>query len=178
MKIFTSDFLAATILIGTLVSASVGTPVVADDFASPADFGVTDYAYKVSETDFNIKRSLAKAPVNEWAHQSDVSRVDTQQVIRENQDVIYSSAVVDVSKGATLTVPAGDRVAGRRQDGHFQHGSHTEQRWILYDQLQQSGRTEQRQHTGTFRGVVTCLRTRIGRGDKVLLEQRRVKVRH
>jgi hypothetical protein len=76
------------------------------EFASPADFGVTDYAYKVSETDFNIKRSLAKAGINEWAHQSDVSNVKTQQVIRENQDVIYSSAVVDVRDGATLSVPA------------------------------------------------------------------------
>lgn len=76
------------------------------EFASPADFGVTDYAYKVSETDFNIKRSLAKAGINEWAHQSDVSNVKTQQVIRENQDVIYSSAVVDVWDGATLSVPA------------------------------------------------------------------------
>jgi hypothetical protein len=74
-------------------------------FASPADFGVTDYAYKVSETDFNIRRSLAKAPVNQWAHQSDLSDVKTQQVIRENQDVIYSSAVVDVSEGVTLSVP-------------------------------------------------------------------------
>lgn len=77
-------------------------------FASPADFGVTDYAYKVSETDFNIKRSLAKAPVNQWAHQRDVSNVKTQQVIRENQDVIYSSAVVDVSEGATFSVPASE----------------------------------------------------------------------
>jgi len=75
-------------------------------FASPADFGVTDYAYKVSETDFNIKRSLAKAGINEWAHQNDVSDVKTQQVIRENQDVIYSSAVVDVRAGATISVPS------------------------------------------------------------------------
>jgi hypothetical protein len=74
-------------------------------FASPADFGVTDYAYKVSETDFSIKQSLAKAGINEWAHQSDVSNVKTQQVIRENQDVIYSSAVVDSRDGATLSVP-------------------------------------------------------------------------
>lgn len=77
-------------------------------FASPADYGVTDYAYRVSETDFNIQRSLAKAPVNTWAHQSDVSDVKTQQVIRENQDVIYSSAVVDCSQGATFTVPASE----------------------------------------------------------------------
>lgn len=80
----------------------------ASAFASPADFGVTDYAYKVSETDFNIKRSLAKASINQWAHQSDVSNVKTQQVIRENQDVIYSSAVVDVSEGATFSVPASE----------------------------------------------------------------------
>ena len=76
--------------------------------ATPADFGVSDFAYKVSETDFNMKRSLAKAPVNEWAHQDDLSSVKTQQVIRENQDVIYSSAVVDVSKGATICVPESD----------------------------------------------------------------------
>jgi hypothetical protein len=55
-----------------------------------------------------MKRSLAKAPVNEWAHQDDLSNVKTQQVIRENQDVIYSSAVVDISKGATISVPKSD----------------------------------------------------------------------
>ncbi len=77
-------------------------------YHTPADFGVSDVAYKVSETDFNMKRSLAKASVNKWAHQSDVSSVKTQQVIRENQDVIYSSAVVDISKGATFTVPNSD----------------------------------------------------------------------
>jgi len=76
--------------------------------ATPADFGVADYVYKVSESDFNFKRSLAKAPVNQWAYQSDVSRVKTQQVIRENQDGIYASAVVDISEGATFTLPKGD----------------------------------------------------------------------
>jgi hypothetical protein len=90
------------------VAVPVGGSGAPSAFASPADFGVTDYAYRVSETDFNIKRSLAKAPINTWAHQSDVSRVETQQVIRENQDVIYSSAVVDCSEGATFTVPASE----------------------------------------------------------------------
>jgi len=80
----------------------------ANRFVTPADFEATDTAYKVSETDFNMKRSLAKAPVNHWAHQDDVSNVKTQQVIRENQDVIYSSAVVDISKGATISCPASD----------------------------------------------------------------------
>jgi len=89
------------------------TPVLADiadgfDVATPADFDVSEYVYKISESDFNFKRSLAKAPVNEWAYQSDLSRVETQQVIRENQDGIYASAVVDISEGATFTVPEGD----------------------------------------------------------------------
>jgi hypothetical protein len=76
--------------------------------ATPAKFGVSDFAYKVSETDFNMKRSMKKAAVNKWAHQSDLSRVKTQQVIRENQDVIYSSAVVDIRKGATISLPKSD----------------------------------------------------------------------
>jgi hypothetical protein len=103
MTIWKSITVAASLALANSAVAE-GDP----EFASPADFGVTDYAYRVSETDFNILRSLAKAPVNEWAHQDDVSNVTTQQVIRENQDVIYSSAVVDVSEGATITVPAGE----------------------------------------------------------------------
>jgi len=82
-----------------------GTIPKSNPFASPADFGVTDYAYKVSECDFNFKRSLAKAGINEWAHQNYINSVKTQQVVRENQDVIYSSAVVDVRKKATISVP-------------------------------------------------------------------------
>ncbi|MFQ5345065.1 MAG: DUF1254 domain-containing protein, partial [Mariprofundus sp.] len=74
---------------------------------TPADLNVADYVYKVSETDFNILNALKKAPINKWSHKEDVSYVKTQQVIRENQDVIYSSAVVDVSKGATFSLPEG-----------------------------------------------------------------------
>lgn len=95
------------------IAVALAAPACADiaegfDVTTPADFGVSDYVYKISESDFNFKRSLAKAPVNEWAYQSDLSRVETQQVIRENQDGIYASAVVDISEGATFTVPAGD----------------------------------------------------------------------
>lgn len=95
------------------IAAALAAPVSADiaegyDVTTPADFGVAEYVYKVSESDFNFKRSLAKAPVNEWAYQSDLSRVETQQVIRENQDGIYASAVVDISEGATFSIPEGD----------------------------------------------------------------------
>jgi hypothetical protein len=95
-------------LIGLAVPAFAEDKGTTSKYTTSADFGVWEVAYKVSESDFNMKRSLAKAPVNQWAHQDDISRVKTQQVIRENQDVIYSSAVVDISKGATLSVPEGD----------------------------------------------------------------------
>ncbi|MDS9470190.1 hypothetical protein RGQ15_21820 [Paracoccus sp. MBLB3053] len=95
------------------IAVALTTPGFADiaegyDVTTPADFGVPEYVYKISESDFNFKRSLAKAPVNEWAYQSDLSRVATQQVIRENQDGIYASAVVDISEGATFTIPPGN----------------------------------------------------------------------
>lgn len=99
--------LAASITI-TLAAQALAEIKPGYDVTTPAKFGVADYVYKVSESDFNFKRSLAKAPVNQWAYQSDLSRVKTQQVIRENQDGIYASAVVDVSEGATFTVPAGN----------------------------------------------------------------------
>lgn len=40
-------------------------------------------------------------------HDDPVSK-DNQQVIRSNRDVVYSIAIVDVSKGATFTVPSSD----------------------------------------------------------------------
>ncbi len=67
-------------------------------FATPSDFGVTNTQYRIAESNYFFKRSLAKAPINTWAHQDNISIVKTQQVIRENQDILYSSAVVDVSK--------------------------------------------------------------------------------
>ena len=62
----------------------------------PKDFGVTDLGYRVAEGDFNIKKLLAENgnTLNVFKHQREVSMVENQQVIRENQDVLYSKAVV------------------------------------------------------------------------------------
>lgn len=48
--------------------------------------------------------------VNLWAHNREPTPVDAQNVIRMNRDTLYSSAVVDISEGARVTLP--DR-AGR-----------------------------------------------------------------
>jgi hypothetical protein len=48
--------------------------------------------------------------VNRWGHNRVPTPIDKQTVIRMNRDTLYSFAVVDLSGGATVTVPdAGDR---------------------------------------------------------------------
>jgi hypothetical protein len=48
--------------------------------------------------------------VNTWAHIRMPSPIDNQTVIRMNRDTLYSATIVDISKGATLTIPdTGDR---------------------------------------------------------------------
>ena len=43
--------------------------------------------------------------INSWLHTRLPASIDQQNVIRMNRDTLYSSAVVDISKGATLTLP-------------------------------------------------------------------------
>jgi hypothetical protein len=48
--------------------------------------------------------------VNQWFHFRTPTPLDKQSVIRMNRDTLYSAAIVDISQGATLTLPdAGDR---------------------------------------------------------------------
>jgi hypothetical protein len=48
--------------------------------------------------------------VNEWLHLRAPTPINAQPVIRMQRDTLYSAAVVDISEGATLTLPdPGDR---------------------------------------------------------------------
>ncbi|MCK5359675.1 MAG: hypothetical protein KAJ95_03570, partial [Gammaproteobacteria bacterium] len=70
-----------------------------------ASGNVTWENYSVAETDWNYRLLLENgAEVNEWVHQAPVT-VEVQSVIRANRDVAYSNAIVDVTKGATFSVP-------------------------------------------------------------------------
>lgn len=96
-------------LLAASVAIALSVPAFAQDsVAKPDDFGISDIAYRVSESNSYILKHLEKAGVNEFAHQRDIVNVASQQVIRENQDILYSSSVVDVSKGATIAVPEYD----------------------------------------------------------------------
>jgi hypothetical protein len=48
--------------------------------------------------------------INQLAHNREPTPIDQQTVIRMNRDTLYSFAIVDISDGASLTIPnAGDR---------------------------------------------------------------------
>lgn len=52
----------------------------------------------------------AAGGVNTFRHNSRPAPIDEQTVIRLNRDTLYSFAIIDISQGATLTLPdAGDR---------------------------------------------------------------------
>ncbi|MGO4601398.1 DUF1254 domain-containing protein [Terrabacter sp. 2YAF2] len=64
-----------------------------------------------AETDRMFAALLADAGgISRLKHSRTPTHLDPQPVIRMNRDTLYSSAVVDISEGATLTLP--DRLAG------------------------------------------------------------------
>ena len=64
-----------------------------------------------AKTSVQFDKVIARAGgVNLWGHIRSPIPVDKQRLRRMNRDTIYSSVVVDISKGATLTLPnAGTR---------------------------------------------------------------------
>ena len=67
---------------------------------------VTPETYIRAETDraFNNAIKLAGG-VNRLFHFRSVTPLDKQTVVRMNRDTLYSAAIVDTSRGATITVP-------------------------------------------------------------------------
>jgi hypothetical protein len=67
--------------------------------------------YVRAETAAQFDRFIAGAGgINTWDQDRQPIPIDKQNVIRMNRDTLYSFAVVDISGGATLTLPdAGDR---------------------------------------------------------------------
>ena len=64
-----------------------------------------------AETAAQFDRLLAySGGINKWFHVRQPTPLDQQSVIRMNRDTLYSAVIVDISKGATLTMPdSGER---------------------------------------------------------------------
>ncbi|WP_163399559.1 DUF1254 domain-containing protein [Flavobacterium fluviatile] len=70
---------------------------------------VTVKNFVVAETDHYFTNLMKEVPVNTYNHHREYSNIETQVVIRENQDCLYSHAVVDCSEGATIINPKWDK---------------------------------------------------------------------
>ncbi len=80
-------------------------------FAADAPIHVNVDNFLRAETDMQSARLLASSGgVNKLLHFRKPTPIDEQIVIRMNRDTLYSGAVVDISQGATITLPeVGDR---------------------------------------------------------------------
>ena len=99
-KTLTAFFVAVILLIGQVA------------FAADAPVKVNVDNFVRAETASQIDRTLMVLDINinTWGHIRTPTPLDAQNVIRMNRDTLYSAALIDISRGATLTIPdAGDR---------------------------------------------------------------------
>ncbi|MEO1080630.1 MAG: DUF1214 domain-containing protein [Pseudomonadota bacterium] len=78
----------------------------AKEYFSESGLIVTDSLYPQAETArqmLNIQ--TAAGGVNRFRHRSQLTPTESQAVVRMNRDSYYSAAVVNVSEGATITLP-------------------------------------------------------------------------
>ncbi len=70
---------------------------------------IDNFARAASDIEFDKYVALAGG-INRFYHFREPTPVDNQPTIRMNRDTLYSTAVVDITEGATLTLPdAGER---------------------------------------------------------------------
>ena len=68
---------------------------------------VTPETYIRAETDRTFHNTVKMTGgINRWSHFRKPTPLEQQTVVRMNLDTLYSVAVVDTSKGATVTIPA------------------------------------------------------------------------
>lgn len=58
-----------------------------------------------AETDLMFSRLSAGTGVGAWNHTYELKPLDDQPIIRQNRDTLYSSAIIDVRDGVTVTLP-------------------------------------------------------------------------
>ena len=98
--------LTIALLLG--VSApTLAEPVTSvDNFFQPDGMTATAENYPTLETSRQLLIAQSRAAVNEIAHNRQLTPTDDQPVVRMNRDTYYGFAVVDVSAGASITIPS------------------------------------------------------------------------
>jgi hypothetical protein len=96
------------VIAGTTASAhttAVETATTLKGFFSDSGATVTADSYPRAETSHQLLKNQGISGVNKFQHKRQLTQTDNQPVVRMNRDTYYSMAVVDVSKGATITMP-------------------------------------------------------------------------
>ena len=105
----------APAVFGAVFSANVAAAQFADEgldaLVDARDIPVTVDNFVRAATDVELNKYVSLAGgVNQFFHFRAPTPVEDQPTIRMNRDTLYSTAVVDISEGATLTLPdVGDR---------------------------------------------------------------------
>ena len=92
----------ATIIVG--VACILNLPALA---AEPITVTVDNFVRAETAKQFDSYMKLTGG-INTFMHFREAVPLDKQTVIRMNRDALYSTAIVDISKGATLTIPETD----------------------------------------------------------------------
>jgi hypothetical protein len=119
-RIFVLITLYAVSLLAGCTDSSVNAGSSSEN-TEPVFVPVTAENYVQAETDWNFAGQQAQAPINTWTHNDRVTE-ENQTIIRSNADVMYSLALVDVSEGATFSIPK--RENGALQLIHYMDENH------------------------------------------------------
>jgi hypothetical protein len=93
------------------ITLALALPVIeaaASDKTPRVQVSPTTYIRAETDRSFQNIQSLAGG-INRFYHFREPTPLDKQTVVRMNRDTLYSSAVIDTSKGATITLPQADK---------------------------------------------------------------------
>lgn len=98
---------SVSLLVILLAACDKGVDKTANS-ATSSVIPVTEENFAHAESSLYFQKQQDKFPVNQWQHVRQMADKDHQDIIRMNADTAYSIAIVDVSEGATISLPASD----------------------------------------------------------------------
>lgn len=101
-SIITTAITLSLLSFSTLAADMVTT---SDQFFAKNGVTVTEDNYATIESSRQFIKNQDLAGINKLLHKRQLTPTDNQPVVRMNRDTYYSLAVVDVSKGAYITMP-------------------------------------------------------------------------
>lgn len=144
--------MTASMFSGVVMADTILKADSLDEFFSPMGDTVTEANYPIHETARQNLKVQDEVGINNFKHKRHLTPTEEQHVVRMNRDTYYSFAVVDVSEGATITLP--------EFDGYMTAQVITEDHRIQ-KMLEGSGTYELKTHTGDYVHIVVRLDSRL-----------------